>query len=87
MIASEHGVQAGRTNLSNCESRKVATPFYLAVTGVVRLQHVYRFDTPLLSNNISTLLRLVPDIRGRARGVAQADAATAIYRSLPKLVT
>ena len=46
MMISEHGVQAGRTDLSNCESRKVATPFYLAVTGVVRLQHVYRFDTP-----------------------------------------
>ena len=49
-------------DLSNCESRKVATPFYLAVTGVVRLQHVYRFDTPLLSNNISTLLGFVLEV-------------------------
>jgi len=52
IVTGEYEVQAGRMDFSNCESRKVVTPFYLAVTGVVRLQHVYRFDTPLLSNKI-----------------------------------
>ena len=56
------GFRALQMDFSNCESRKVATPFYLAVTGVVRLQRVYRFDTPLLSNNISTLLGFVLEV-------------------------